>query len=537
MIFNEALEQRQQYEEGLLQKWDKALSADGGIADEHMAKTTAILLENYMQHLQSNPSLIAEERISTNNFKGVNLALLGLIRRAIPTLVGAELVGVQAMPTPQSPIFYMAYKKSHSKGLSNRGDELFGYPSTIDDAGIISGANGVVTPMDPYYSSSMMRYVPLTGTLASGEKLTAVVKFGPAIQGTVKFIALDAANKAVGYVHITDSYKRDNTDITASSVSNAGNYFSATAAETKFAQNVNVGGSSSAVLTFETEVGSTPAAKYVVAYEYNQESNSEMPELEMQILQYTISLIRRQLRGKFSLDAAVDAKAYHGISLENELMEMMKLQLTNEINREIIWDLRMMSGKISNTITYGQGGANNTTGNYDDTHRMVLDSINALCAEIYNQTRVGRGNFVVGNPVTLSFLDRVPGFVGSGVDMTSGGLSYAGKQGGRIAFYFDPQYPKNELLIGYKGSSALDCGYIHAPYLPITATPTLYNQETGDPSKIFYTRYGKTFKDIGEDGKQFNAIYRGEYFYAKLFLDSFPQLGTVSNNAVNNSLF
>ena len=93
------------------------------------------------------------------------------------------------------------------------------------------------------------------------------------------------------------------------------------------------------------------------------------------------------------------------------------------------------------------------------------------------------------------------------------------------------------MLIGYKGSSALDCGYIHAPYLPITATPTLYNQETGDPSKIFYTRYGKTFKDIGEDGKQFNAIYRGEYFYAKLFLDSFPQLGTVSNNAVNNSLF
>ena len=275
----------------------------------------------------------------------------------------------------------------------------------------------------------------------------------------------------------------------------------------------------------ETATPDAENYEYYVAAEYTQESNLAIPELEMQILQYTISLVRRQLRGKFSLDAAVDAKAYHGISLENELMEMMKLQLTNEINREIVNDLRYMSGKIYKSINYANYTNNNVTGNYDDTHKLVLDAINGLSAEIYNQTRVGRGNFVIGNPVTLAFLDRVPGFVGSGVDMSSGGLSYAGKQGGRMSFYFDPQYPKNELLIGYKGASALDCGYIHAPYLPITATPTLYNQETGDPSKIFYTRYGKTFKDYDADtGKPFNAIYRGEYFYAKLFLEQFPTL-------------
>lgn len=526
MIFNEALEQRQQYEEGLLKKWDKALSADGGIKDEHMAKTTAILLENYMGHLQSNPSLIAEERISTNNFKGVNLALLGLIRRAIPTLVGAELVGVQAMPTPQSPIFYMAYKKSHTKGYSTRGDELFGYPSKIDDFGVLTGSDGLIGEQDPFYSSSQMKYINL-GTKAAGETLEVTgIKFGPAIQGTVNFLALDATGKVVGSVNISKDYaKRDGTPITATEV--VGNYFSATEADTYFSQTVTNNGMVVASLAFATKVGTTPAAKYVVAYEYSQESLGEIPELEMQILQYTISLVRRQLRGRFSLDAAVDAKAYHGISLENELMEMMKLQLTNEINREIIWDLRKMAGKINKTINYDD--VFGTAGNYDDTQRAVLDMIGGLSAEIYNQSRVGRGNFVVGNPVTLAFLDRVPGFVGSGVDMTSGGLSYAGKQGGRIAFYFDPQYPKEELLIGYKGSSALDCGYIHAPYLPITATPTLYNQETGDPSKIFYTRYGKTFKDIDENGKQFNAIYRGEYFYAKLFLKGFPSITGVVN--------
>lgn len=535
MIFNEALEQRQQYEEGLLKKWDKALNADGGIKDEHMAKTTAILLENYMQHLQSNPSLIAEERISTNNFKGVNLALLGLIRRAIPTLVGAELVGVQAMPTPQSPIFYMAYKKSNTKGFSTEGQELFGYPGTLPAPGTgndsYTGNGPIDSDVDPFYSSSQMRYVVLDAVgdvdPANGNQpgYRKVVNYGPAINGTVKFLAMDADNNILGSAYIGGSYNRTGS---ANIATSADSYFSGTLAHTFFTQTIAKNGSQRATMTFETRAGSPTAAKYVVAYEYSQENNSEIPEIEMQILQYTISLIRRQLRGRFSLDAAVDAKAYHGISLENELMEMMKLQLTNEINREIVNDLRKMAGKISSTINYNDyvdgNSMNNTSGNYDDTQRMVLDAINGLSAEIYNQTRVGRGNFVVGNPVTLAFLDRVPGFVGSGVDMTSGGLSYAGKQGGRISFYFDPQYPKGELLVGYKGASALDCGYIHAPYLPITATPTLYNQETGDPSKIFYTRYGKTFKDIGDDGNQFNAIYRGEYFYAKLMLQGFPTI-------------
>jgi hypothetical protein len=549
MIFNEALEQRQQYEEGLLKKWDKALNADGGIKDEHMAKTTAILLENYMGHLQSNPSLIAEERISTNNFKGVNLALLGLIRRAIPTLVGAELVGVQAMPTPQSPIFYMAYKRGQAKGSSIAGSELFGYPGTIID-GVLTGEDANITDggSDPFYSSNQVRYKVLT--LSSGKYVSGSMLFGPAINNTAKVLVRATKTftvnsvtykkgQTLAHISFASAYTRGTAEHNPTSISAAqiGGEFivSQTAADQEFytnwgGPNGQISGTASFSITPADGFTDNAANLEMVAmYEYTQESNSQIPELDMQILQYQISLIRRQLRGKFSLDAAVDAKAYHGISLENELMEMMKLTLTNEINREIVNDLRLMSGKINMNINYG-GEPYNTSGNYDDTHRLVLDAINSISAEIYNQTRVGRGNFVVGNPVTLAFLDRVPGFVGSGVDMTSGGLSYAGKQGGRISFYFDPQYPRNELLIGYKGASALDCGYIHAPYLPITATPTLYNQETGDPSKIFYTRYGKTYRDIDPDknGAASNAIYRGEYFYGKLLLNDFPTFNTLA---------
>ena len=94
-----------------MQKWEKALNADGGIRDNHKALTTAILLENYMTYLQKDKQLIMEDQVDSTAFKGVNLALLGLIRRVVPSFVGGDLVGVQAMPTPRSPIFYLWWKK------------------------------------------------------------------------------------------------------------------------------------------------------------------------------------------------------------------------------------------------------------------------------------------------------------------------------------------------------------------------------------------------------------------------------------------
>ena len=92
-----------------------------------------------------------------------------------------------------------------------------------------------------------------------------------------------------------------------------------------------------------------------------------------------------------------------------------------------------------------------------------------------------------------------------------------------MKIYHDPTYPEDELLIGYKGGSSLETGYLYCPYLPITATPTLYDPETGDPSKIFYTRYSKTLKERGENfAKPKSVILNGELQYARLKLKNNP---------------
>ena len=204
----------------------------------------------------------------------------------------------------------------------------------------------------------------------------------------------------------------------------------------------------------------------------------------------------------------------------------MKWEIMNGTNREIVADLRLMANTTETLSFNSSTFANkNVTGNYDDLHRLQLDAISHLAAVIKVDGRMGHGNFAVGNPITFSFLDRVPGFVGSGVKADAKGLSWSGTLGGRMKYYKDDTFPQDEFLIGYKGPGALDTGYIHAPYLPITATPTLHNQLTGDPIKIFYTRYGKTWRHWGGTGggaKQ--ALDKGQYNYARLKLLNFPHL-------------
>ena len=513
-LYNEAYESRKQAGKALLARWDKVLNANGGIKDEHMAITTAICLENYLDYLKNDPRLIAEDQVNTGAFTGVNLALLGLIARVIPTLVGAELVGIQAMPTPRSPIFTLRWQRDNTKGTTTRGDELFKSPTP----------SGQTVGLDPFYTSELIRdeVAPATGSsnfpLIWANTASSFTGHKPyVLNGSVIVTAYHADGTVHDEVYFPGSYLGPAPITAVPTLNRPGGV-------------TDLNGMTYLPATREL---TEPTAHWIAApivtkisYRYIGEGESVLPEISFTITDAIVDLIRRQLRGKYTVDSAYDLKVLHGINLDNELSEMMKIELTAEINREIVRDLRMMAA-ITRTLDYDVLVSHGVTtvGNYQDSQRVLLDAVNVVCAEIWNIGRLGHGNFLVGNPTTLAFLDRVPGYAGSGVTYNGRDLSFAGSLGGKIKIYKDPNYPKNEFLIGYKGPGALDAGYIHCPYLPITATPTMINQETGDPAKIFYTRYGKTFYDRGggADGSQAKQmILMGEYQYARLNLANYP---------------
>jgi len=557
MFYTEAYKQRQELESSLLSKWEPALNANGGVANEHLARATAILCENYLTELKGDPRLIAEDRVQTGAFRGVNLALLGLITRVIPALVGAELVGVQAMPTPKSPIFTMTWHKSATKGFTTGntgsfpnlpdGDELWVTP--IPDSYAEFGG------VDPYYSSNqvyekktkaqVVAFAASAYEFAWAKELDKMDTKGYLYPESVVVYFLDSTAEIKDFAtygpngnylaraYITGGLNGLNEYVMLFTDVNGVNIPIA-AADLSFDQTANpklivaTGTWPNIITAIETASGKV-VGNVIFSYQYDAEDEGNIPEIEFKISEEVIGLTRRQLRGKYTVDAVQDLKVLHGINLDSELVNMMKNELMHEINHEIVTDLRKLAYHVKEldfndfvNYTAGTAGAV-TTGNYDDAAKLALDAINRIAASIWVKGRMGYGNFVVGNPITLSYLDRVPGFVGSGVTYSGRDLSYAGSVGGKLKIYHDPTFPEDELLIGYKGGSALETGYLYCPYLPITATPTLYNPTTGDPSKIFYTRYSKTLKESGSGlTRPKSVILNGELQYARLKLTNYP---------------
>lgn len=534
MYYNEAYQTRKNEEDALFSKWESALNMNGGIASEHVARTTAICLENYISYLHSDARLVAEDQIQTNAFTGVNLALLGLIARVIPTLVGTELVGIQAMPTPKSPIFTLRWFYNNSKGQVTAGDELWKSPIdwTKNSVGV-----------DPNYSSQIIiEDTPKVGDATynatdqplvfanTDDNLRSLKPF--IFSGTMYIGAYRVDDgTVVGEGYANGAYMPSGgvapspTDFVTTRVAADATSIAATINAIDYEYNAGTPQLNGARPATTTIDGAAVPITWRVKYEYKGEADPNSPEISFEITDSNVDVIRRQLRGKYTMDAAYDLQKLHGLNLDSELANMMKIELQAEINREIVADLRAMAAIVRvldySTMSVAAGKGITIQGNYDDAHKVLLDSINLVAAEIFNIGRLGKGNFVLGNPTTLAFLDRVPGFVGAGVDYNGKELGFHGSLGGKMKFYIDPNYPKNELLIGYKGPGALDAGYIHCPYLPITATPTMIHQETGDPSKIFYTRYAKTFNMFGQNGPE-NKILMGEYQYARLVLSNWP---------------
>lgn len=576
MIINENnVEEFTNYGKAMADKWAPILEQDGEFeGNQYVLEQTAILLENFLGHLTENPMLIAEDEIQSGNFKGVNLALMGLLKRAIPKFVaGTDLVGMQSMPTPKSPIFYMYFKKAFDqavwdkntyaggnasgtgadfkakfaeaksalspKGDSFEGEELWGYPGS---------GEGEVYDIDPYFTSNFVfKKLDVKSAVAQP------IKYGwtPLIASTLRLVAYNTDGKVAKLkwnndaitdfiVHVDASLTDTPVGVTALAVPAGAVSVVAIDGVTLTAPivvanlpEVTSADATEATVTLKNLASDVlfTADEYIIRLEwsYLAESNSKMPEMTSVIQEESVELIKRNLRGKYTFDAMTDSKVLHGINLESEIMDTMRLELTNEMSREIIKDLLQLAA-IRKTVDYTAidfgAGVGVSPGNYQDVHMYLLDIIAGMCSEIWVQGRMGRGNFVVGNPTTLTFLERVAGFRESGVDYGAAALTFKGRLG-KINFYEDPLFPKNKLLMGYKGSSSLETGYIFAPYQPIIAMPTLMDPMTGDYRKIFQTRYGKSFQFKSEGpnkGKFVNAIYRGGYQYAVLTLKNFPTI-------------
>jgi hypothetical protein len=250
---------------------------------------------------------------------------------------------------------------------------------------------------------------------------------------------------------------------------------------------------------FPTTIISNASTSFGAQYKVykNLEFEDKIGEVSFDLQSVTVSVTERKLRAQWSPEMAQDVAAFHNIDAEAELTALLSEQVAAEIDREILRDLR--KGAAWNLRWDYNGwkrlGTNAVPYTQKDWNQTLITAINQISAQIHKSTLRGGANWIVVSSEISAIFDDLEYFHVSNAapeqDQYNMGIERVGTLAGRYQVYRDPYFPPNQVLMGHKGTSLLDTGYIYAPYVPLQLTPTMYNPFNFTPIKGIMTRYAK----------------------------------------------
>jgi hypothetical protein len=249
--------------------------------------------------------------------------------------------------------------------------------------------------------------------------------------------------------------------------------------------------------TFESTAAADNAFTATYRIYKNLEFEDKIGEVSFDLMSVTVSVTERKLRAQWSPEMAQDVAAFHNIDAEAELTALLSEQVAAEIDREILRDLR--KGAAWNLRWDYNGwkrlGSNAVPYTQKDWNQTLITAINQISAQIHKSTLRGGANWIVVSSEISAIFDDLEYFHVSNAapeqDQYNMGIERVGTLAGRYQVYRDPYFPPNQVLMGHKGTSLLDTGYIYAPYVPLQLTPTMYNPFNFTPIKGIMTRYAK----------------------------------------------
>jgi hypothetical protein len=269
---------------------------------------------------------------------------------------------------------------------------------------------------------------------------------------------------------------------------------------------LSVDGSSGATLaipSFETDFGATPSAA--------------IPEIDIKIESIAITAESRKLRARWSPELAQDLNAYHSLDAEVELTQILSQQIALEIDREVLVELLTQAsganlfwsrapGKFVNKLTGDPVTLASSlsigpafTGTVREWYETLVETIIDVANTIHRKTLRGAANFVVCGPDVATIMEASSMYRskisidgdGQAASVFSIGCEPVGTLTNRFTVYKDPYFPRSKVLVGFKGGSYLETGYVYAPYVPLIVTQTIYAPDDFSPRRGVMTRYGK----------------------------------------------
>ena len=542
MVGNIGLKHLRVIKEDTIKKWDELGFLEN--LEGHQKDNIAQLYENQASYL-INEAAVAD---SSGSFETV---VFPIIRRVFSKLLANDIVSVQAMNLPIGKLFFFIPKIQERGGTNDsQHHHPYGWPNTNSNP--TTGYTGV-NLYDRFYeaddslSSGLFDYskgqfsgVTLAGasyvTFSNGAvtevansamtgltKSDVVIKFsgftkdgqgkliGPNgnVMDTEEFLASSTvtfSGSSRSFNVVTQQYGKGIVAYGAKSPAAgypSGNYNDICDENGVIYIKVDLqdysstSGFSSPVLAADAL-----ASAFVLNYRVYDtlEFEDEIGEVSFDLSSVTVSVTERKLRASWSPELAQDVSAFHNIDAEAELTALLSEQIAAEVDREILRDLRRGAAWSLkwdyNEWKYG-GASGATLQGYTqkDWNQTLITKINQLSAQIHKTTLRGGANWIVVSSEVSAVFDDLEYFhvsnAGAEQDQYNMGIEKVGTLAGRYQVYRDPYFPPNKILIGHKGKSLLDAGYIYAPYVPLQLTPTMYNPFTMTPIKGIMTRYAK----------------------------------------------
>jgi hypothetical protein len=402
------------------------------IQDKGARELTAVLLENESRYIAN-----MEEDVKISSIGSFEKFVFPIVRAVFPNLIAKDIVSVQPMTGPTSLVFYLDAVYGSSKGTVTAGDTMF------------SARKGHLAD-DQYSSEAVTGETLVTAADAGGNTVipASTLDYGSARPGTVVMSGQVTGTEAVWTA-------RDNG---IGGFIFTGNTAPVTAPTINYA--------TGAISTFTLGTAQLAATAITVSYYYNSEGSANIPIVDINLSSVPVRAIPHKLRARWSVEAATNLKAVHGMDAESELVALLSEKIRWDVDRRVISDLFTIAS--AGSVTWNKPAP--AAVSYNDHKQTFIDALIEASNLIFRATRRGTGNFVVCGTNVANVVESLYGFRPQAV--AGNGVVFIGTLQGRWSIYKDPYLDADTFLVGWKGSSFLEAGYVFAPYVPLYTTPT-----------------------------------------------------------------
>lgn len=497
----------------------------------------AVLAENQKRHL-------LRENNTTADMAVFDTIAIPMIRRQNALMVSPNLISVQPLSYPNGIAFYLDYKVSSTKkaiaakhlendGTAGQTDDFTGntfestsgYDRHYNNAGydnskgrvIFRGytAGSTLSPTETASAAIFQKAGVDLGT-GAGVQTNAIFEFNLSTIGGIKMDSaasitlFESTNTLVQgvdfYVQKTIQNYSNFIMSTGRTLDTANSpYTTENAGPASTGDGISGPGQKNNIVRFVVIPARANLGTVAFRLGFREYLNLELnpafsSELKMQIVSTPIRTDIHKMKTAWTVELAQDLMAYHAIDAEAELTQLLAEEVAAEKDRMIIRELVNLAGhfEVWNADFYNAidpNPANTVFRGTEQTYNQTLvTSMNRINGKIQKSTKKGGANWVLISSEGAAKLANTDTFKTTDADEAgtkfAQGIERIGTIQQKYTVYVDPNLPAEVCLMGRKGTSFFDTGYVYCPYIEYMLSPVVLDPQTFNPQRQIASRFG-----------------------------------------------